>query len=428
MRRLVVAMVAVLVSCGCFAAAANADIYWIYGNNIARANDDGTGVNQKFIPRQSAGDLAVDSGHIYGTEDLGGGIGEIWRANLDGSGVDENFILSRDHSDAIAVNSQHIYWSTNDDGACSGTPGIDRANLDGSNKQYGVICDLQTLAPKGLEADSHYIYWSWIDASGASHIGRANLDGSGVDENFISFAPNTYSTGGLAVDSNYIYWAEPENLQAFIGRANLDGSNPGFVFAGGPDTFTSDVAVGDQYFYWTQAGVYSGITSIWRANLDGSGATAVSASSADGFAVVWGPGGAGCTPTGRPGVYLCPPSQIKKVLMNEIVANNHVCGIPCVVRHHGYPLPFSAPTSGHAVISWYYLPRGAHLARAVRPVLVARGQRTFSRAGHATIKLKLTAEGLKLLRHAKRIRLTARGTFTQHGKRPVRASRSFVLR
>src|SRR5690349_5928730 len=68
-----------------------------------------------------------------------------------------------------------------------------------------------------------YVYWG--DYSGGT-IGRANLDGTGVEDSFIQ-------TGGepraVAVDGSHIYWANYAG--GTIGRANLDGSGvePNFI-------------------------------------------------------------------------------------------------------------------------------------------------------------------------------------------------------
>jgi sugar lactone lactonase YvrE len=50
-------------------------------------------------------------------------------------------------------------------------------------------------------------------------IGRANLDGTGANPNFITSATNP---DGLAVDGSHIYWANSGSTT--IGRANLDGT------------------------------------------------------------------------------------------------------------------------------------------------------------------------------------------------------------
>ena len=83
--------------------------------------------------------------------------------------------------------------------------------------------------PYGVAVDSGHIYWanSFIPEG----IGRANLDGTGVNPSFI-FSPNT--PVGVAVDSGHIYWANA--VSTTIGRANLDGTgvNESFISGGRP--------------------------------------------------------------------------------------------------------------------------------------------------------------------------------------------------
>jgi hypothetical protein len=79
------------------------------------------------------------------------------------------------------------------------------------------------------------------------------------------------------------------------------------------------------------------------------------------------------------------------------------------------------------VISWYLVPSGAHLA-AAKPVLVTTGRATIRSAGTITIKLKLTPAGRRLLVHAKRLALTAKGAFTPNGEAPIDARKTFTLK
>ena len=77
--------------------------------------------------------------------------------------------------------------------------------------------------PVGLAVDGAHIYWA---NGGTRAIGRANLDGSGVNPSFITSAGGS----GMAVNSAHIYWTSGDS----IGRANLDGSgvNPSFIKIG----------------------------------------------------------------------------------------------------------------------------------------------------------------------------------------------------
>jgi hypothetical protein len=85
------------------------------------------------------------------------------------------------------------------------------------------------------------------------------------------------------------------------------------------------------------------------------------------------------------------------------------------------------------VIDWYYLPSGARPASAKhkhmpKPVLVAIGEGQFSQRRTAKkIKIQLTANGKRLLKHAHRLKLTAQGTFTPTGRHAIVASKTFTL-
>jgi hypothetical protein len=93
----------------------------------------------------------------------------------------------------------------------------------------------------------------------------------------------------------------------------------------------------------------------------------------------------------------------------------------------GYAMPFSALSAGTLLVSWYYVPRGAHLAKKPVPLLVAAGKKRFPGMESSRLTLKPTPKGLRLLRSAKRLKLTAKGLFTRPGQAPIVAIRSFTL-
>jgi len=75
-----------------------------------------------------------------------------------------------------------------------------------------------------MAIDSQHIYWT---NPGSGTIGRANLDGTAVNERFITGAGNFPTR--VAVDGQHVYWttwtmgAVPST--GTIGEANLDGTN-----------------------------------------------------------------------------------------------------------------------------------------------------------------------------------------------------------
>lgn len=161
---------------------------------------------------------------------------------------------------APAANA-YIYWAN----ATADT--ISRANLDGTGVNQSFISGAEY--PAGIAVDGEYIYWANNDTDS---IGRAKLDGTDVNQSFITGLFGPYGVGGVEVDGGYIYWAN--SFTSAIGRATLNGANPpsdinqGFIT--GSSVQTNDVTVDGGYIYWANYSPNTG--SIGRATLDGSGA------------------------------------------------------------------------------------------------------------------------------------------------------------
>jgi hypothetical protein len=113
---------------------------------------------------------------------------------------------------------------------------------------------------------------------------------------------------------------------------------------------------------------------------------------------------------------------------SALTVSGAASSIAAILHAGGYPATFTAPEAGSAQITWYDLPSGAHLARAKRPVLVARGSKRFTGAGQATLKIALTAQGRSLLKKAKRIKLTALGRFAPKSGKPTTTRKVITLK
>jgi virginiamycin B lyase len=141
-----------------------------------------------------------------------------------------------------------------------GDDSIGGANLDGTGVDNTFITGASGL--QEMTAVNGYLYW----ANGtAKTIGRASLDGSGVNQSFISTG-GANGPVGVAVEGQYIYWTDGGDDT--IGRANLDGSGVDNAFISTGSTSPVGIAVDSNYIYWTDA---SAGDSIGRANLDGTG-------------------------------------------------------------------------------------------------------------------------------------------------------------
>ena len=209
-------------------------LYWTDLGNIARANLDGTGIERSFLPLSddTANWVVTDNRHLYFANEAT--IYGIGRANLDGTGLNQKLIQPPTNNliRGLAVDSEHVYWI--------GQTGVGRANLDGTGVDPSFITGIS--GGSGLAVDGQHIYWS-VATNGS--IGRANLDGTGVDASFISglwqqgLVSNT-GVRGLAVDFEHIYWVNYYSCNyrvtpnrcggGGIGRANLDGTGVNETF------------------------------------------------------------------------------------------------------------------------------------------------------------------------------------------------------
>jgi len=170
-------------------------------------------------------------------------------------------VLLPSASGAQAAGSRHVYWSDNGTNDSHGTT-IGRADVDGTGADQNFISDASS--PTAVAVDAGHVYWAnlW-----ASTIGRANLDGTGADQNFITGAD---VPRGLAVDASHVYWTNP-NLGT-IGRANLDGTgvDQNFITLG-PAAHPFGLAVDTNHVYWTNSNLTNpNAGTIGRASLDGT--------------------------------------------------------------------------------------------------------------------------------------------------------------
>ena len=223
--------------------------------------------------------IALDASHVYWGNFNAGTIG---RANLDGTKVEQNFIPDAGrYPGGVAVDDAHIYWGNGEkptDSPLLSAGSIGRANLDGTGveKQFiagGSILNLGVSEPRSPAVNASHIYWTDIGPAPTT-IGRANLDGTAIDGAFIEFplgSPGTIPLA-VAVDNDHLYWA---NLgegasDGTIGRANIDGTGLERNFLTGMGTPVA-LTVDDAHIYWANGGTAAHVGSVGRAHLDGTG-------------------------------------------------------------------------------------------------------------------------------------------------------------
>jgi hypothetical protein len=123
-------------------------------------------------------------------------------------------------------------------------------------------------------------------------------------------------------------------------------------------------------------------------------------------------------------------AQIASLLASQLTPSGKSAKIASLLKAGGFTFLFKALQAGTAKVGWYRVPPGAKLANKTKakPILIASGKLTFTAAGTAKMKVALTAAGKHMLKHAKRVKVTAKGTFTPTGMPPINATRSFVLK
>ena len=136
-----------------------------------------------------------------------------------------------------------VHWTNQ----ATGT--IGRANNDGTGVDQAFISGASS--PTAVDVKGKYIYWA---SNGSSTIGRAKLDGTEVDQSFITGARGPIH--GLDASSDSIFWvADTMTNNGYIWQADIDGTNARVLYE---DTTGWDgaqgLAVYGDYIYFTSHG------------------------------------------------------------------------------------------------------------------------------------------------------------------------------
>ena len=187
-------------------------VYYAWGgssNYIGRAALDGTGNDPTYITLPSGDEvwwLAANDSHVFWLSNRGMSIG---RVGVDGGGLNPDFITGLTAGTSITVTDTHMYW-IDDAGASSR---IGRAALDGTAVNPSLITGLAD-GGRGIAVTGVRIFWGNAGPSLApnsaervsvlptSSIGVANIDGTGVNESFLTQLPSNIYGVAVAAQSD----------------------------------------------------------------------------------------------------------------------------------------------------------------------------------------------------------------------------------
>jgi virginiamycin B lyase len=184
--------------------------------------------------------IAVSSGtaegYVYWSE--GGSAGSIARANLLG-GLEpgRGWIPAVEDGCGVGLDAEHVYWTTRDGQ-------IGRANLDGTDVERNFIV-LPDGWACGVAVDSSHVYWA---SNSSGKLGRAALDGSEVQPSWMS--PGAGHGCGIAVSATTVFWATTTGVY----RSPLSGGRPVPVTTA--TTENCGVAINAVHVYWATGNGY----------------------------------------------------------------------------------------------------------------------------------------------------------------------------
>jgi hypothetical protein len=114
-------------------------------------------------------------------------------------------------------------------------------------------------------------------------------------------------------------------------------------------------------------------------------------------------------------------AQVKAALSKVLKPSGKTATTKAIVKAGGYKVSFTAPSAGKLVIDWFATVKG-------KQVLVASASVVFHAAGKATVKLKLTGKGRKLLKAGHRVKITTKATFRPTGSSATTSSKTTTLK
>ena len=121
-------------------------------------------------------------------------------------------------------------------------------------------------------------------------------------------------------------------------------------------------------------------------------------------------------------------AQFSASLRSQLIPKGSAARLARLAKRGSYSYLFRSLAAGKLTIGWYFLPKGAHLSRRVKPVLFASAQLVFNRGEGRHLMIRLTKQGRRLIGRRTSLKLSAKGSFTPSGEKPLVAIAAFTLK
>ena len=115
-------------------------------------------------------------------------------------------------------------------------------------------------------------------------------------------------------------------------------------------------------------------------------------------------------------------------MAKQLVPVGKAAKIAALLKNGGFTFRFRTLTGGRLEIDWYSMARAQRGKAKVKPVLVAIGKATFSKAGLVKFTIRLTRTGGRMLKPAGSVTLIADGIYVPTSNAAVTATNTFTLR
>jgi alpha-tubulin suppressor-like RCC1 family protein len=273
---------------------------------------------------------------------------------------------------------------------------------------------------------------------GGNEFGQlASATNAGVKGGGVAVAGVVSLPGGESVET-FGVGAQSEHALAVTSDLRIATGSLAAGLAGAPYAQQALAEGGRPPYTWRASGLPAGLgIDPASGRITGTPAAAGTAtvvlSAADANGIV---AGSGAIPLqvlpSPPAPCVCLPpvslaERIRAGLLRALLPGGRAARIGTLRQRRRYVYRFTAIAAGTLTIEWFFLPRGARVARHPAPVLLAAGHSTFQTPGTRTLVVKLTSRGRAMLSHAAHLTVTARGIFRARGGPTVRATRSFKL-